>query len=59
MSKPRRVKAAKGDLASFEREHFEHDGFAHDVYRGVDPNDVSSIKCEPQKSRNRTPSAPR
>jgi dienelactone hydrolase len=33
MSKQRRTAAGLGDLASFERERFEHDGFAHDVYR--------------------------
>ena len=33
MSVQRRTAGALGDLASFERGHFEHGGFAHDVYR--------------------------
>ncbi len=33
MSKPHRARAATGDLASFARERFEHEGVAHDVYR--------------------------
>lgn len=33
MNQERRVKAPSGDLATFDREHFDHDGFTHDVYR--------------------------
>jgi hypothetical protein len=33
MSNQRRIAGALGELASFEREHFAHEGFAHDVYR--------------------------
>lgn len=32
-TKPRRVRAPAGELSSFEREHFAHGRFAHDVYR--------------------------
>ena len=33
MSRPRRARAPAGDLSTFEREHYEDAGFAHDVYR--------------------------
>jgi dienelactone hydrolase len=33
MTRQRRIAGALGDLTSFERDHFEHEGFAHDVYR--------------------------
>jgi hypothetical protein len=30
---PSKLKAPEGDLATFQRERFTHDGVAHDVYR--------------------------